>query len=417
MTSGPVDLRSNTMWAFAADGTQIVLTLVSFLWLSRYLGKAEFGIYSGAIAICGLAALAGYLGAQQVLMLDMSAGGSFSGLWSRLVSTVVVGGLGVVGALILLQPILLVRLTRIEVAAIALSQVIFFGFSEFALVAAQAQQRMIVAFAVRLTSGVVRLVAVALFVVFGDPTVAAWVWFALATWFVSGLAAIVWVRVFFASWPSWDPPDWAAVRRGVPFVVGGSGATVLAVVDQPMLLNLAGDDGPSANGLYAVGAKLAAFSALPITALVRASDYDFYTAGAKGRREAQRLAVRMTSLAAGYGVFAGLGLVAISGFADDVLGPDFAETTTVLRFLSPLPFIKALQIFPANALTGSGQQQSRNRIILTAVLLNVSMNVVLIPRYTWRGAIVATLVAETVMAILLWVFLRRSVRAHVDSAK
>lgn len=404
------NLRSNTLWAFAADGTQIVLTLAAFFWLSRFLGKSEFGLYSAAISICGLSALIGYMGAQQILMVDLSNGGSFAELWSRLVSTVLLGGTFVTLVLIGLQPLLLKDLSRLEVGAIALSQVVFFGFSEFALVAAQAQQRMSAAFAVRLSSGLIRLAAVALFVLFSEPKVSAWVWYALATWMVSGFFALLWVRLFFGSWPGWAPPDRDTVRRGVPFVVGGSTATILSVVDQPMLLNLGGPTGKEATGIYAVGYKLAAFSAIPITALVRASDYDFYAVGGEGRKQARGLAIRMTALAASYGALAGIALFAISGFVDDILGEDYSDTQTVLRFLAPLAFIKALQIFPANALTGSGQQSARNRVLTLALVLNLGLNIALIPKYTWRGAIVATLVAEVVMAILFWVALTRSVR-------
>ncbi len=415
MTKPAGDLRLNTIWAFAADGAQIVLTIASFFWLSRFLGKGEFGIYSAAIAICGLSALLGYMGAQQILMIDLSSGGSFDALWSRLVSTVALGGFVVTAVLVAIQPLILQELSRLEVAAIALSQVVFFGFSEFAIIAAQAQRRMVCAFASRVSSGSIRLAAVGLFTVFGSPQVSEWVWFALGAWSFAGLVALTWVRLFFGSWPRWRPPDVRTLRRGLPFVIGGGAATILSVVDQPMLLRLSNEGGADATGVYAVGYKLAAFSSLPIMALVRASDYDFYAAGNQSRQHAQRLAIRMTGMAAGYGVLAGAGLVAISGFADDVLGDDYADTTTVLRFLAPLAFIKALQIFPANALTGSGQQGARNRAVIVALAINVALNLVLIPTHTWRGAIVATLVAETLMAVLLWVFLTRSTRALSSS--
>lgn len=404
------NLRSNTLWAFAADGTQIVLTLLSFGLLSRFLGTQQFGLYSVLMSYCTLSALLGYMGAQQLLMLDLSAGGSFNELWSRLISTVLLGGTIVTVGLTLAQPLLLPEIPRMHVAAIAASQVVFFGLSEFALIAAQARRQMIVAFFVRLTSGLVRLAVVGLFITLGSASVQSWSWFALTTWAISGLAALGWVRYFFGSWPGWNPPDRVAVERGMPYVLGGSSATVLTEADRPMLKQLAPEDGDAAVGVYAVGYKLASFAAVPIAALVRASDYDFYAAGADGRAKAKKLAMRMTGIAASYGVIAGAGLIILAPLIDDVFGEEYAETQTVVRLLAPLALIKGLQIFPANALTGSGQQNKRNRALIIAVVLNLLANAILIPQHSWKGAIIATLLAESAMAAMFWGYLLRSLR-------
>jgi O-antigen/teichoic acid export membrane protein len=65
--------------------------------------------------------------------------------------------------------------------------------------------------------------------------------------------------------------------------------------------------------------------------------------------------------------------------------------------------VRTLQYFAANALTGAGLQTLRLRLMLAALLINLAVCLILIPRYSWRGAVWATAIAEVTYAAILWV--------------
>jgi O-antigen/teichoic acid export membrane protein len=76
---------------------------------------------------------------------------------------------------------------------------------------------------------------------------------------------------------------------------------------------------------------------------------------------------------------------------------------SALRWLAALPLIQVLFYLPADALTGAGYQELRSSLQVGAAVLNVGLNLVLIPRYSFVGAALATLVALGSLAISLWI--------------
>ena len=78
------------------------------------------------------------------------------------------------------------------------------------------------------------------------------------------------------------------------------------------------------------------------------------------------------------------------------------ETAEALRWLAPLPFIKALHYFAADSLTGAGFQGIRSGIQVFVAIFNVAINLWLIPAYSWRGAAWSSLASDGLLALLIW---------------
>ena len=392
-------VRSNTIAALIGDGLQLVLGLLAFFLLADALGKEEFGIYGAVIAMATFATPVGSAGAQSLLMLDMAAGQSFRTLWSRSISMVVFGGVTTTLLALPFQPLILPDLSRVAFATLFLSQTAFFAVTEFCVIGTQAHRRLTVSIVLRFIVGSIRLIAVWLFVVFATPTVESWSVFALLAWIVGALLCLAVIRVAFGPWPTLSLPKLTDIRRGWPYAFGSATTFALDAVDRPMLVAL-GDAG--AAGLYNAGYRLAQVADVPIVALVRATDADFFAAGRSSAADARALARRTVVVASAYGVLAGIGIYVCAPILPFLLGDDWNESVEVLRLLSVLPFFRGLRIFPANALTGMGLQNLRNRAFLAALALNIPLNAVLIPRYSWSGAVVATIASEILMAALLW---------------
>ena len=56
----------------------------------------------------------------------------------------------------------------------------------------------------------------------------------------------------------------------------------------------------------------------------------------------------------------------------------------------------------ADTLTGSGHQKSRSIVQVGAALVNVVLNIILIPLFSWKGAAIATIISDSVRLVCLW---------------
>lgn len=406
-SAGSPRLRSNTMWALVGEGVQLVVGFVAFFLLVDRLGPVEAGYYGAVLAIATFGVPVASLGSQALLMRDISAGAAFDQVWSRSILTVFSGGCLATAVAIVAQPWLLPEIPVASFALLFFAQAVLFATAEFGLVAAQAHRRLDVGAAIRIVTGVCRLTAVGVFAQQGGSTVAAWSAFAAVAFLTAAVLSLALVRFFFGASPIGAGPTRDSVGRGLPFALGSGSARALDAMDRPMLVRL----GPQATdaGVYNIGYRLTQMALTPVAALIRASDADIFAAGAKGRSEAFAVARRMSARAATYAVVAGAALFLLAPVVPRFLGDEWAEAVSVLRYLSLLPLIKALQTFPANALTSSGHQSSRNKLLFLSIIVNGALNLWLIPIHGWRGAAIATIVAEAVMVVSLWVILVRPV--------
>ncbi|MEZ5231029.1 MAG: hypothetical protein R2710_31425, partial [Acidimicrobiales bacterium] len=166
--------KRNTVFALGAEIAQLALSMAAFFLIYKSLGAESFGLYSAAIAHGLLAATIGYFGSQQLLMRDFALGRPFQVLWSRLLSTVLAGTVIFSALLMVTRGWLLDQVSPVTYLLLVVSQMLFFGLTDFAVIAAQAHRKLEVAMRVRLSTGVIRLIGVLVFFVVGNGTLDQW---------------------------------------------------------------------------------------------------------------------------------------------------------------------------------------------------------------------------------------------------
>ncbi len=83
-----------------------------------------------------------------------------------------------------------------------------------------------------------------------------------------------------------------------------------------------------------------------------------------------------------------------------VFGAEFPEAPLVLRHLVWLLLLRAIAIPLGDTLSGADHLIARGVSILAALALNLTLNLLLIPRMGWRGAVVAAYGAQLLLIIL-----------------
>ena len=93
-----------------------------------------------------------------------------------------------------------------------------------------------------------------------------------------------------------------------------------------------------------------------------------------------------------------------------VLGEQYAESVPALRALSFLLLIKGCHYIAWDTLTCGGHQRARTATQIAVATSNVLLCLWLIPRFSWQGAVAASLASDGLLAVVLVCVLRAGVR-------
>jgi O-antigen/teichoic acid export membrane protein len=189
------------------------------------------------------------------------------------------------------------------------------------------------------------------------------------------------------------------LAEGFYFSVSLSAQTVYNDIDKTMLARLSSLE---ATGIYAAAYRLIDVSFAPVRSLLYAAYAKFFQQGASGITGSLSLAKRLAPISGLYGVIAGMGLFLLAPVVPYILGNEYANTVEILRWLAPLPFLKAMHYFAADTLTGAGFQGTRSGMQVVVAVFNVLINLWLIPLYSWRGAAWSSLASDAFLMISLW---------------
>ena len=96
------------------------------------------------------------------------------------------------------------------------------------------------------------------------------------------------------------------------------------------------------------------------------------------------------------------GLIGVANrFVPVFLGPGYDRVITMLRLMSPIVVIIGVSnCLGSQDYTPSGNRKLSAKFIIIGALVNLTLNLVLIPKFWGYGAIVASLIAESVITVL-----------------
>ena len=391
----------NAVWGVAVEFAQLILSSVLFFGLALLLDDDEIGRYG---AILGIAIIAGnfsQVGGLTLLVKRVANGADESRTFSTTLYTIL-AGTAVLAVLVLgfVRPLFFDKVALGTFALLLWAQMPTYWVTEACVWLGMARRELRVSAFARLIYSAIRMFGLLAFAAFGDHTLAEWAVYAAVTSTIGVVLALAHTVRHCGLTLFWRPPNRIDLREGLPFTMNNATADVLDSADRILLV---GYDFDADAGQYAVGYRIASMAWLPIMALVRATDADFFSAGGRSANEAVALAKKMTKFAAAYAIVAGVGLLVLSPMLSVVIGDKWDTAEQVVRILAILPLLKGLQVFAANSLTGSGRNDIRLTLLVVAMTMNVVLNIIVIPEHSWRGAIATTLISEVFLMVGLWV--------------
>jgi len=251
-----------------------------------------------------------------------------------------------------------------------------------------------------------RAIAAVGFVLFDQSSLGLWVGLHLGVEVIAALSGIIVVKRL-GGFPNAVPdrPSLAYAREGLLYSFNGSAIGIKNDADKAML---SGFGFIEAAGAYAMAYRVIQAAIQPLNALLNATITKFFGVGERNPQKIPGMAARYTAVSGAFAVLCAGALWLATPLLTRLLNEGEIDPSVIVRALVALPILIAGQQYAARGLTATGRQLWVTRILLGAAALNLAMNFVLIPRYSWQGAVVATLASDLLVAVFLWVALLRT---------
>lgn len=390
-------LARNTVWMALGQGLRLIIQAIYFVEIARSLGVRNYGAFIGVVALIGIVYPFGTLGSGNLLVKNVARDRSlFPAYWGRaLATTLSLGSLLILIVLGLSHFALPAEIPALLVAMVAVSDIIGLNLITQAGQAFQAIERLNWTAAIYVMISAGRLLgAFILVALYPHPSAFQWGYIYLGCTAVVTVISLLFVsRIIGKPRFVWRSIT-SELREGFYFSASQTSQTVYNDIDKTMLARLGT---LTAAGVYGAAYRLIDVSFVPVSAALWSAYPHFFRAGARGISSSLEYAKPLMTRAVAYSGAIFLLIVLGSGIVPLILGPDYSATAAALRWLAILPVLKALHYFFSDTLTSAGYQGVRTAIQASVALLNVLLNLWIIPAYSWRGAAWSSIVCDTAL--------------------
>jgi O-antigen/teichoic acid export membrane protein len=140
----------------------------------------------------------------------------------------------------------------------------------------------------------------------------------------------------------------------------------------------------------------------PVRSLAAAAYPHFFRKGLDGMAQTYPYALSLIAKTSIYGAMTSAGLWLLAPLLPHILGEQYQAVVPAVRWLALIPLLRCIHSFMADSLSGAGLQRIRTGIQMLVALINIGLNVVILPRYSWRGAAWTSLGCDGLLVVLFW---------------
>ncbi len=393
-------LTKNVLWLLSGNGLKLALQAVYFVMIARSLGPDQYGAFVAAVAIAAVLSPFVGLGTSNLLIRNVARDNSlFNESWGNgLLVTFTTGALSV-GLVLLLRHWLSSHIGGTVLLLIAVADLVFGRITDLCGFAFGALERFGATAHINVWISLSRVVGLGVLIaIVPHPGVEAWAVVYLATAVATTVASSAW------AFGSLGLPTLGTRRlvhelgEGIYFSVGLSAQTVYNDIDKTMLAKLGALE---ATGIYGAAYRLIDVSTVPLRSILSAANPGLFRAGSGGMDQSLDYVRPLMIKAALYSVCVMAALVICAPVLPYLLGSEYKDAASALRWLAVLPVLRSVHLFLADALTGAGYQRMRSIIQAVVAMVNVLINMWIIPLYSWRGAAWSSIACDALLALAL----------------
>jgi O-antigen/teichoic acid export membrane protein len=393
-------LLHGSLWMISGQGVAMTAQILYFILIGRALGSHEYGAFVGVAALISSLCQFSSLGMEMILVRNVSRNrASFPRTWGHALLFTSIGFVALLALSMLIAHFALRPELRRLVPWIALADGLLGKLVQLTARAFQGAGRL--AWTARLTA----------LTYIGRVLTAAGLWIFTRAHHVQS-TALLWAHLYWIATlavalfaiilatvrlgrPHFTAPRRADISEGFSFSLSSSSISVYNDIDKTFL---AGLGQISAAGIYSAAYRVVDAASAPIYAVYAAAAPRFFREGAHSVRSARSFARTTLFRTLPLALAATAALALAAPLLPILFGPSFRESVQALRWLCLLPVLRALHYSWGSAITGSASQWNRTATQFGAAALNLCLNWLLIPRWSWQGAAVASLLTDAVLA-------------------
>jgi O-antigen/teichoic acid export membrane protein len=396
------------------QGLRLVIQAIYFVLIARALGPEKYGAFVAVVALAAILTPFAGIGGSNLFVKNVRSGRRSAGLcWGNGLLSILISGTALSCLVVAINYAFHLRMPFLVVALVCISDLFLLRVIELAVFGFAAVDRMKDNAIQNVATSLPRLIAIAVLSMWARPvTLESWT----TAYLISTAAGTLYAT--YRAHRIWGAPrfDWAALREdageGAYFSIGTSAATIYNDIDKVML----GKISFAAAGIYAAAYRIIDVSVTPIRSLANAAYPHFFRRGLDGMGSAHAYANQQIKRAL---IYSGTLFVALwfsAPLLPVLLGANYADTAVALRWLGLIPLLRGVHVFLADSLSGAGFQGLRSAIQVGIALVNVLLNLAILPRYGWFGAVWTSLASDGLLVLSLWVAIQYKLRTAYQPA-
>src|SRR5580704_7104255 len=394
-------LLRDTTHLSIGQGFRLIIQAAYFVLIARSLGPDAYGAFVTVVAMAALLGPFSGLGTANLFIKNVRSGKREASIcWGNGILLTVLSGTLLCCLGVGLSVALHLKTVPLVVTVVCVADLVLLKVTELAAFGFTAMDQMKQTSIQSVVVSLLRLGGIAALVVTVHlVTLDLWVFTYLLTTLLGTLYALV------KGGQLWGRPvvDLRALREdaaeGVLFSVAGSATTIYNDIDKIMLSRLAD---LAATGVYSAAYRVIDVSMTPVRSLATAAYPQFFRKGLAGIRATYAYALSLITKAVLYGATASAALWLLAPVLPHILGPKYAVVVAAVRWLALIPLLRCLHSFLADALSGAGLQRARTTIQVVVALINIGANLIILPRYSWRGAAWTSLACDGLLVVVFW---------------
>jgi O-antigen/teichoic acid export membrane protein len=404
-------LLRDTTHLSIGQGFRLVIQAAYFFLIARSLGPDAFGGFATVVAMAALLGPFSGLGTQNLFIKNVRSGKRDAALcWGNGILLTVLSGTVLSVAGLGLSMMLKLKTSPLAVIVVCISDLVLLKVTELAAFGFTALDRMKQTSVQNVVVSLLRLAGiVTLMLTVPRVTLDRWV----LVYLLASLLGMIYAVV--KGGQVWGRPATNLqtlredVTEGVFFSIAGSATTVYNDIDKIMLSQLAN---LAATGVYAAAYRVIDVTMTPIRSLAAAAYPQFFREGMGGMARTYPYALSLIAKTVIYGSLVSAGLWLFAPVLPHILGPGYEAVVPAVRWLALIPLLRCIHSFLADALSGAGFQRARSGIQVLIALINIALNLIILPGYSWRGAAWTSLGCDGLLVVAFWYSARYYRRAQ-----
>ena len=394
------DLATESFWGLVIEGTTMAGSILSFAFLGRSLGPDGYGGYASLYAIVGPLVTLAASGVTLALLEHIIRWGepvadtARSCLSLSISLGLLLTAVGTGAALLIVETV-----SVVAILAILLTEFVTMPLVHVAASTVQAVTGFTSSARIRLVVLCARIVVLVVLFATDSLTIAS---LGLTMLVVSAVVGVESLRRVGRRYDFRFRPgrvEWAHLRSNLVY---SAGISADALGNEGDKLVLAANKMVVDTGLYAAAYRIVQLGIVPVGSVMQATHARFlqHEEGVRGQHLAR--AKRYAAVGGGYGLAFAIGIILVAPLLPLVVGRDFEGSVQMVRWLSPIVLLRAVGSCSVNGLMGLGRVTLRTVLIAINAAFALVLYVVLIPRYGWEGAAIATVVSEALSVVMTW---------------